>query len=68
MAFLNEGGFDRTLRALIGLALLYAGWQVWTGPLAIGALVAGAIALVTGVVGWCAGYALFGWSTRRRQT
>lgn len=51
MAFLNEGTWDRTLRLLVGLGLLYAGWRVWSGPLAIGALAIGAIALVTGVIG-----------------
>ncbi len=67
MGLPNEGGWDRTLRSLIGLALLYAGWQVWSGPLMIGALAIGAIALLTGVVGWCPAYALFGWSTSRRK-
>ena len=63
----NEGGWDRALRLLIGLLLLYAAWQVWSGPLMIGALAIGAIALLTGVVGWCPAYALFGWSTYRRK-
>lgn len=67
MAFTNEGTWDRTLRLLVGLALLYAGWRVWSGPLAIGALVIGAIALVTGVLGWCPAYTLFGCSTLRRK-
>ena len=67
MAFPNEGTWDRTLRTLVGLGLLYAGWRVWSGPLAIGALVIGAIALVTGVIGWCPAYALFGCSTLRRK-
>jgi hypothetical protein len=64
MTFPNEGTWDRALRLVIGLALLYAGWRLWSGPLAIGALAVGAIAVITGAIGWCPAYSLFGCSTR----
>jgi hypothetical protein len=70
----NEGGMDRILRVIIGLALLYGAWASWPGsvtPLSGAAwslvmVVFGAIAIVTGLVGWCALYALFGMSTKKR--
>ena len=67
MRFPNEGTWDRTARVVVGLALLYAGWQILSGPLALGALAVGAIAVVTGAVGFCPAYALFGCSTRHAK-
>ena len=55
----NVGGIDRTLRILIGLALIAAaatGTVGWWGYL-------GVVPLLTGLVGWCPPYALFGWNT-----
>ena len=56
----NVGGIDRTLRILVGLALmawgLYA--QNWLGAI-------GAVLLVTGLVSWCPVYLPFGLSTRK---
>jgi hypothetical protein len=66
MTFTNEGTWDRVLRLLAGIVLGYAAWVIWPGALAIVSLVIAAIALVTGLVGWCAAYALFGFSTRKK--
>jgi type IV secretory pathway TrbD component len=56
----NVGGIDRTLRILVGLALmawgLYA--QNWLGAI-------GVVLLVTGLVSWCPVYLPFGLSTRK---
>ncbi|MGV8141992.1 MAG: YgaP family membrane protein [Candidatus Woesearchaeota archaeon] len=54
----NVGMTDRILRivlavAFIILAVLYSPW--WYIP--------AVIALVTGIVGWCGLYTLFGWNT-----
>jgi hypothetical protein len=38
----------------------------WPGTISIVSLVIGAIALVTGLAGWCPAYAIFGLSTRKR--
>jgi hypothetical protein len=70
----NESGMDRILRVIVGLALLYGAWALWPGaatPLSGAALslvmiVFGAIAIVTGLVGWCALYAWLGISTKKR--
>jgi hypothetical protein len=59
----NEGTVDRILRIVVGLALL-----VWffmdqgTGALHYAKLI-GIVPLLTGVVGWCPLYAIFGLST-----
>lgn len=66
MTFTNEGTWDRVLRLLAGIVLGYAAWVIWPGALAIVSLVIAAIALVTGLVGWCAAYALFGFSTTKK--
>ena len=58
----NEGGFDRIVRVLVGLGLLAlffyypeASWRYWT--------LIGVIPLLTGLVGWCPLYSVFGLST-----
>ncbi|MBC7720123.1 MAG: DUF2892 domain-containing protein [Chitinophagaceae bacterium] len=62
----NMGGLDRSLRAIVGLMLLYvaytgmfsnAAWAMWL-VYAVGALL-----LATAAIGWCPPYALFGWNT-----
>ena len=58
----NVGGVDRTLRVVVGLALLAAFFMLpeagyrWF-------LLIGIIPLVTGLVGSCPAYSLFGLST-----
>jgi hypothetical protein len=55
----NESGLDRVIRVVLGivlLALYFAGTV--TGGLGIVFIVVGAIALLTGVVGFCPLYAL----------
>jgi hypothetical protein len=54
----NVGMADRIVRIILAvvfiiLALLYSAW--WFIP--------AVIALVTGIVGWCGLYTLFGWNT-----
>jgi hypothetical protein len=66
MTFVNEGVWDRLIRLVIGLALGYAAWMTWPGTAAIVYGVIGAIAFVTGLVGWCPAYALFGFSTKKK--
>ena len=66
MTFLNEGLWDRLIRLVIGLAFGYAAVMTWPGTAAMVYLVIGAIAFVTGLVGWCPAYALFRLSTRKK--
>jgi len=61
----NESTPDRIIRVVLGVALLalaFAG--VVSGPVAILASVVGAIALVTGIVGFCPLYAILRVSTK----
>jgi hypothetical protein len=61
----NESTPDRIIRVVLGVALLalaFAG--VVSGPVAILASAVGAIALVTGIVGFCPLYAILRVSTR----
>ena len=60
----NEAGWDRALRVALGLALLYLGWfGVVGGGAGLALKVVGFVPLVTGIVGFCPVYALFGWSS-----
>jgi hypothetical protein len=65
-AFQNLSTPDRLLRILLGIALLALGWSGAVGGVtAIALRVFGVVPLVTGILGWCPFYALFGISTRR---
>jgi len=61
----NESGWDRILRVILGVALIYVGWsgQV-AGTLGTILLVVGLIPLITGIVGWCPLYSLFHMGTK----
>jgi DUF2892 family protein len=72
---INEGTWDRVIRVAVGVALGYVAWTAWpteasllsrTGVVSFVSLVIGTIAFVTGVVGWCALYRIFGISTNKR--
>ena len=54
----NAGSIDRGLRVIIGLALV--AWAVFGGP--VWAWI-GAVPLLTGAVGSCPAYSIFGIST-----
>lgn len=63
-SFINEAGWDRALRVVLGVVLLYLGFAgVVGGTLGWIFKIGGFLPLVTGIVGWCALYALFGVST-----
>jgi len=63
-SFINEAGWDRALRVVFGVVLLYLGWGGVVGG-TVGSIlkIVGFLPLVTGIVGWCALYAVFGIST-----
>jgi Protein of unknown function (DUF2892) len=60
-SFINEAGWDRALRVVFGVVLLYLGWGGVVGG-TVGSIlkIAGFLPLVTGIVGWCALYAVLG--------
>jgi Protein of unknown function (DUF2892) len=55
----NEGGLDRILRIVVGLGLLSL---VFVGPQTTWGYV-GLVPLITGLIGFCPLYAVFGLST-----
>ncbi len=60
----NEAGWDRVVRVLLGVVLLYLGWAgVVTGTPGVVFKIVGFLPLLTGLIGWCPAYALFGLST-----
>lgn len=63
-SIVNEAGWDRALRVVLGVVLLYLGWAgVVGGTLGLVFKIFGFVPLFTGIVGWCAVYALLGIST-----
>lgn len=67
MSYQNLSPLDRTLRLLLGLFMLWAGWSgvvedsVWQIALRLFA----SVPLGTAILGWCPLYAMLGLSTRR---
>lgn len=56
---INEGGIDRVLRILAGLALIAL---AWTGTIGVWGWI-GVVPLATGLIGWCPAYSIFGISS-----
>jgi hypothetical protein len=72
MTFENVGVRDRVIRVCAGIGLEYAAFVTWpttvmsqTGAVSFVFLIVGTIALVTGLMGWCALYAALGISTNK---
>lgn len=62
----NEGGLDRGVRIVLGIALIVLGLTgVFGGALAVVGYILGGLLVVTGAVGFCLVYAIFGISTRK---
>ena len=61
---INEGGLDRTLRVVAGLALIAL---TLSGSIGVWGWV-GLVPLATGAIGWCPLYALFGWNSCPMKT
>ncbi|HVB38733.1 MAG TPA: DUF2892 domain-containing protein [Vicinamibacterales bacterium] len=66
MALINEAGWDRVVRLIIGIVALGLWWTgTFTGALGLVALVVGVLMLLTGATGWCPMYSVFKFGTRR---
>jgi hypothetical protein len=63
---INEGTIDRAIRGVVGVILLVVGLVLVKGTVGIVLDVLGAILLVTGVVGFCPLYTLFGVDTCKK--
>jgi hypothetical protein len=59
----NIGSIDRSLRIVLGLALLISAYDVLTGVWVWLAAAIGAVLMVTALVGICPAYSLLGVST-----
>jgi len=66
MTYINEGLWDRVIRILLGIGVAYIAWTVSPGTLSAVLFAVAAVALVTGIAGWCLLYALFDVSTNKR--
>ncbi len=66
MKYVNEAGWDRIVRVVLGIVMLYLGWA---GTVAGGwgtfLRIIGFLPLVTGLVGICPAYALFKFHTNK---
>lgn len=65
MLHTNESVLDRSIRLVLGIALVGVAVTVLTGFWQIMAAVVAAILVLTGTVGFCPLYALLGITTRR---
>jgi hypothetical protein len=64
----NEGTVDRALRVVAGVALLVIGFAVVGGTAGTIMGIVGLVPLLTGLVGWCPLYSVFGIRTTEAQT
>ncbi len=64
MQFINEAGWDRIGRVVIGVVLLILGWAgIVTGGWGTFLKIVGFVPLVTGLAGWCPLYMVFRFRT-----
>jgi hypothetical protein len=62
----NEAVWDRAVRVVVGLVLLYLGWGgVVAGTLGTVLKWLGFVPLLTGIIGYCPAYTLFGCKTKK---
>ena len=67
MTFTNESVSDRLMRLVLAIASGYVAWIIWPGTVSVVLVVIATIALVTGLVGFCPAYTLFGFSTKKTR-
>jgi len=67
MTFVNEAGWDRIARIVVGVMLLVVGFGVIGGTAGTVLGVVGAIPLLTGLVGYCPLYSVLHVRTNRRS-
>jgi len=65
---INEAGWDRAARVAFGIVLLVVGLTVLDGTAGTVVAIVSAVPLLTGLVGWCPLYAVFGFRTNRDRT
>ena len=66
MEYTNEATWDRVLRIVLGVLMLYLGWVVLgDGLVAAVFKIFGFLPLITGLLGWCPFYSLLGLATKK---
>ena len=64
MSFMNEAGWDRIARVVLGVVMLVLGWGgIVDGVVGTVFMFLGFVPLITGIVGWCPLYAIFRFRT-----
>jgi len=66
----NEGTTDRVVRVILGIILLYVGaiYMGLSGILSYIVVIVGLLLLVTGLIGFCCLYSVFGMNTCKPRT
>jgi len=64
----NEAGWDRVLRVVLGVVLLIVGFGVMDGAAGVVVGVVAFVPLLTGLVGYCPLYSLLGFRTNKSQS
>lgn len=62
---MNESNADRIFRVAVGIPLIVLGFSVFSGLVAVVAVIVGAILAVTGTVGFCPIYKVLKTGTRK---
>lgn len=67
MTLLNEAGWDRGVRIVVGALLLYLGWGgVVSGGFGEFLKWFGFLPVITGIIGWCPAYTVCGIRTKKQ--
>ncbi len=61
----NENNVDRIIRVIVGLILIAVGFWAMGGTAGIIVGIIGFVPLLTGILGYCPAYGLFGFSTKK---
>ncbi len=64
---MNEAGWDRAVRFVLGVVLLIVGFGLMDGTSGTVVGVVALVPLLTGLSGWCPLYALLGFRTNKTQ-
>ena len=62
---MNEAGWDRLLRVVLGVVLLILGFGLLEAPAGVVVGIVALVPLLTGLVGWCPLYSVFGFRTNK---
>ena len=65
---INEAGWDRVARVVIGVAMLVVGFGLMSGTAGLVVGIVGFVPLLTGLVGWCPLYSLARFRTNDAPT